>query len=92
MIEVIAPPYLVSKYKSELAVVSAYIMHNFKVSNIDFSFKSTTHSFKLVLRGSNSVKKIELPNIPVNHLKILGLASIIEGKFQSNLLVGKLVI
>ncbi|KAI5427384.1 hypothetical protein KIW84_032705 [Lathyrus oleraceus] len=62
-------------------------MQNFKVFNNDFSFKSTTHSFKLVLYGSTSVKKTELPDIPVNHPNILGLASIHESRFQSNMLL-----
>ncbi|CAI8608211.1 unnamed protein product [Vicia faba] len=43
MIQVIMPPFLVSKFKEHLATGCSYIMHNFKVSNNDFSFKSTTH-------------------------------------------------
>ncbi|XP_058722223.1 uncharacterized protein LOC131594145 [Vicia villosa] len=87
MIQVIVPPFLVSKYKDELAAGCAYIMQNFKVSNNDFSFKSTNHSFKLIFCGSTSVKKAELPDISVSYLNILGLDAIVEGKFQSNILV-----
>ncbi|XP_058764466.1 uncharacterized protein LOC131637918 [Vicia villosa] len=91
MIQVIVPPFLVSKYKDELAAGCAYIMQNFKVSNNDFSFKSTNHSFKLIFCGSTSVKKAELPDISVSYLNILGLDAIVEGKFQSNVLVGMLL-
>ncbi|CAI8588969.1 unnamed protein product [Vicia faba] len=62
-------------------------MHNFKVSNNDFSVKSTTHSFKLVLCGPTYVKKAELPDIPMYYLNILHLDSIVEGKFQYNVFV-----
>ncbi|CAI8615167.1 unnamed protein product [Vicia faba] len=48
MIQVIVPPHLILKHKSALAFGNTYIMLNFKVSNDDFSFKSTSHSFKLV--------------------------------------------
>ena len=74
----------------ELAVGCSYIMQNFKVSNNDISFRSTNHSCKLVFCGSTSVKKTELPDIPVNYLNILGLDAIVEGRFKSNVLVGKL--
>ena len=92
MIQVIVPPFLVSKFKEHLAAGCSYIMHNFKVSNNDFSFKSSTHSFKLVFSGSTSVKKTELPDIPMNYLNILHLDAIVEGKFQSNVLVGMLLV
>ncbi|XP_058751685.1 uncharacterized protein LOC131624788 [Vicia villosa] len=87
MIQVIVPPFLVSKFKEQLAAGSSYIMQNFKVSNNDFSFKCTNHNCKLVFCGSTSVKKMDLPDIPVNYLNILGLDAIVEGKFQSNVLV-----
>lgn len=88
MIQAIVPPHLYSKYLAELSVGSSYIMQNFKVSNNNFKFKSTTHGFKLVFCGSTSIKKAELPDIPVNYVNIIGLASIADGKFDSNLLVG----
>ena len=91
MIQVIVPPYLVSKFKSVIVVGRAYIMQSFKVSNNDFSYKSTTHGYKLVFCGSTLVKKSEIPDIPVNYLNILGLKDIVEGMFQSNLLVDKLI-
>ncbi|XP_058772245.1 uncharacterized protein LOC131646112 [Vicia villosa] len=87
MIQVIVPTYLVSKFKSEIASGSSYIMQNFKVRKNDFSFKSTNHSYKFVFCGSTSVKKTDLSNIPVCFLNILGLDSIVEGRFQSNVLV-----
>ncbi|XP_050915384.1 uncharacterized protein LOC127130414 [Lathyrus oleraceus] len=62
-------------------------MQNFKVSNNDFSFKSTSHGYKLVFCGSTYVKKTELPEIPIDYFNILGLASIADGKFQPNVLV-----
>ncbi|CAI8589607.1 unnamed protein product [Vicia faba] len=86
-IQVIVPPFLVSKFKEQLAVGCSYVMQNFKVSNNDFSFKSSNHSFKLVFCGSTSVKKAELLDIPMNYLNILHLDAIVEGKFQSNILV-----
>ncbi|CAI8595305.1 unnamed protein product [Vicia faba] len=86
-IQVIVPPFLVSKFKEQLALGCSYVMQNFKVSNNDFSFKSTNHSFKLVLCGSTSIKKAELPDIPMNYLNILHLDAIVEGEFQSNILV-----
>lgn len=89
MIQGIVPPFLVQKFQMQLQVGSSYIMQNFKVSNNDFSFKSTNHGFKLVFCGSTSVKKKELPEIPVNYLNILGLDSITEGRFKSNVLVGE---
>ncbi|CAL5194736.1 unnamed protein product [Lathyrus oleraceus] len=87
MIQAIVPSHLVSKYVGDLAVGASYIMHNFKVSNNDFSFKSTTHGYKLVFCGSTYVKKTELPEIPIDYFNILGLASIADGKFQPNVLV-----
>ncbi|XP_058725489.1 uncharacterized protein LOC131596764 [Vicia villosa] len=87
MIQAIVPTYLVSKFKSELAAGSSYIMQNFKVLKNDFSFKSTNHSYKLVLCGSTSVKKTDLPDIPAYYLNLLGLDAIVEGMFQSNVLV-----
>ncbi|CAK8535695.1 unnamed protein product [Lathyrus sativus] len=86
MIQVTVPLHLYSKYLVELIVGSSYIIQNFKVSNKNFSFKSTNHGFKLVFCGSTSVKKAELPNIPVNYVNILSLSSIADGRFQSNLL------
>ncbi|CAI8612923.1 unnamed protein product [Vicia faba] len=62
-------------------------MHNFKVFNNDFSFKSFTAGYKLVFYGSTSIKKFEIPDIPVNYLNILDLKDIVEGMFQSNMLV-----
>ncbi|CAI8588831.1 unnamed protein product [Vicia faba] len=87
MIQVIVRPFLVLKFKEELAARSSYIIQNFKVSNNDFSFKSTNHSCKLVFCGSTLVKKTELSDIPLNFLNILGLDAIVEEKFQSNVLV-----
>ncbi|XP_050891027.1 uncharacterized protein LOC127096510 [Lathyrus oleraceus] len=87
MIQAIVPSHLVSKYVGDLAVGASYIMQNFKVSNNDFSFKSTTHGYKLVFCGSTYVKKTELPEIPIDYFNILGLASIADGKFQPNVLV-----
>ncbi|XP_058733466.1 uncharacterized protein LOC131605087 [Vicia villosa] len=87
MIQAIIPPHLVSKYQAEIVVGGSYVMQNFKVSTNDFSFKATTHAFKLVFCGSTFVKKSELSNIPLNYVKVLDLASIVDGKFQSNLLV-----
>ncbi|XP_058775985.1 uncharacterized protein LOC131650284 [Vicia villosa] len=58
-----------------------------QVSNNDFSFRSTKHSFKLVSRGSTLVKKTELDEIPVNYLSIHGLDSTIEVRFKSIVLV-----
>ncbi|XP_058733320.1 uncharacterized protein LOC131604922 [Vicia villosa] len=87
MIQAIVPPHLVSKYLAELAIGGSYIMQNFKVSNNDFSFKSSTHSFKLVFCGSTYIRKAKLLDIPVNYLNIIGLDTIVDGKFQSNLLV-----
>ena len=91
MIQAIIPSHLVSKYVGDLAVGASYIMQNFKVSNNDFSFKSTTHGYKLVFCGSTYVKKTELPEIPIDYFNILGLASIADGKFQPNVLVGTLI-
>ncbi|XP_058747028.1 uncharacterized protein LOC131620018 [Vicia villosa] len=82
MIQGIVPHFLVQKFHMQLQVGCSYIMQNFKVSNNDFSFKSTNHSFKLVFYGSTSVKKKELAEIPVNYLNILGLDSITEGRFK----------
>ncbi|CAI8610719.1 unnamed protein product [Vicia faba] len=87
MIQAIVPPPLVSRYLAELAIGGSYIMQNFKVSNNDFSFKSSTHGFKLVFCGSTFIRKTELPDIPVNFLNIIGLDTIVDEKFQSNLLV-----
>ncbi|KAI5443713.1 hypothetical protein KIW84_012389 [Lathyrus oleraceus] len=87
MIQAIVPSHLVSKYVGDLAVGASYIMQNFKVSNNDFSFKSTTHGYKLVFCGLTYVKKTELPEIPIDYFNILGLASIADGKFQPNVLV-----
>ncbi|XP_058788000.1 uncharacterized protein LOC131662273 [Vicia villosa] len=87
MIQGIVPPFLVQKLKMQLQVGCSYIMQNFKVSNNDFSFRSTKHSFKLVLCGSTSVKKTELVDIPVNYLNIHGLDLITEGRFKYNVLV-----
>ncbi|XP_058726770.1 uncharacterized protein LOC131598158 [Vicia villosa] len=86
MIQAIDPTYLVSKFKSELSTGSSYIMQNFKVSKNDFSFKSTNHSYKLVLCGSTSVKKTDLHDIPAYYLNLLRLDAIVEGRFQSNVL------
>ncbi|CAL5192574.1 unnamed protein product [Lathyrus oleraceus] len=55
MIQVIIPSHLVTKHKSTLIVGNIY-MQNFKVANNDFSFKSITHSFKLIFCGATSVK------------------------------------
>ncbi|XP_058772661.1 uncharacterized protein LOC131646709 [Vicia villosa] len=87
MIQAIVPTYLVFKFKSELSAGSSYIMQNFKVSKNDFSFKSTNHSYKLVLCGSTSVKKSDLPDLPAYYLNLLGWDAIVEGRFQSNVLV-----
>ncbi|CAI8599856.1 unnamed protein product [Vicia faba] len=54
-IQVIVPPFLVSKFKEQLAVGCSY--------------------------------KAELLDIPMNYLNILHLDAIVEGKFQSNILV-----
>ncbi|XP_058774672.1 uncharacterized protein LOC131648952 [Vicia villosa] len=61
MIQAIVPTYLVSKFKSELAAGTSYIMQNFK--------------------------KTDLPDIPAYYLNLLGLDAIVEGRFQSNVLV-----
>ncbi|CAI8593621.1 unnamed protein product [Vicia faba] len=87
MIQVIVPPYLVPKFTMQLAVGCSYIMQNVKVSNNDFTFRSTKHSFKLIFCGSTSVEKTDLSDIPLNYFNILGLDAIVDGKFESNLLV-----
>ncbi|XP_058772642.1 uncharacterized protein LOC131646678 [Vicia villosa] len=51
MIQVVVPPYLVSKFKDELSVGASYFMQNFKMTSNDLSFKSTNHNFKLVFCG-----------------------------------------
>ncbi|CAI8614503.1 unnamed protein product [Vicia faba] len=86
LIQAIVPSYLVSKFKTQLELGCSYIMHNFKVSNNDFSLKSTDHKFKLIFCGSTSVKKVKLADIPLNHLKLIGINAIIEGKYRTNLL------
>ncbi|CAI8619740.1 unnamed protein product [Vicia faba] len=86
LIQAIVPSYLVSKFKTQLELGCSYIMQNFKVSSNDFSFKSTDHKFKLIFCGSTSVKKVQLANIPLNHLKLIGINAIIEGKYRTNLL------
>ncbi|XP_058741374.1 uncharacterized protein LOC131613746 [Vicia villosa] len=87
MIQAVVPAYLLSKFKSEIEIGNSYIMQNFKVGKNDFAFKSTNHTYKLVFCGSTSVKKAEFPDIPHNYLNIIGLNSIVEGRFQSNVLV-----
>ncbi|XP_058783301.1 uncharacterized protein LOC131657975 [Vicia villosa] len=87
MIQAVIPAYLLSKFKSEIETGNSYIMQNFKVGKNDFAFKSTNHTYKLVFCGSTSVKKAEFPDIPHNYLNIIGLNSIVEGRFQSNVLV-----
>lgn len=91
MIQAIVPPHLFAKYVIELSAGDSYVMQNFKVSKNDFSFRSTTHCYKLVFCGSTSVKKLDLPEIPVNYVKILSLTSILEGSFESKLLFGTYV-
>ncbi|CAI8590568.1 unnamed protein product [Vicia faba] len=86
LIQAIVPSYLVSKFKTHVEVGCSYIMQNFKVSSNDFSFKSTDHKFKLIFCGSTSVKKVQLSEIPLNHLKLIGINAIIEGKYRTNLL------
>ncbi|CAI8608107.1 unnamed protein product [Vicia faba] len=86
LIQAIVPSYLVSKFKTQVEVGCSYIMQNFKVSSNDFSFKSTDHKFKLIFCGSTSVKKVQLSDIPLNHLKLIGINAIIEGKYRKNLL------
>lgn len=90
LIQAIVPSYLVSKFKTQLELGCSYIMQNFKVSSNDFSFKSTDHKFKLIFCGSTSVKKVQLADIPLNHLKLIGINAIIEGKYRTNLLYGEL--
>ncbi|XP_058774373.1 uncharacterized protein LOC131648653 [Vicia villosa] len=87
MIQAVVPAYLLSKFKSEIETGNSYIMQNFKVGRNDFAFKSTNHAYKLVFCGSTSVKKAEFPDIPHNYLNIIALNSIVEGRFQSNVLV-----
>ncbi|XP_058783603.1 uncharacterized protein LOC131658312 [Vicia villosa] len=87
MIQAVVPAYLLSKFKSEIETGNSYIMQNFKVGKNDFAFKSTNHTYKLVFCGSIYVKKEEFPDIPHNYLNIIGLNSIVEGRFQSNVLV-----
>ncbi|CAI8610750.1 unnamed protein product [Vicia faba] len=86
LIQAIVPSYLVSKFKTQVEVGCSYIMQNFKVSSNDFSFKSTDHKFKLIFCGSTSIKKVQLSEIPLNHLKLIGINAIIEGKYRTNLL------
>ncbi|XP_058774975.1 uncharacterized protein LOC131649231 [Vicia villosa] len=87
MIQPVVPSYLLSKFKSEIETGNSYIMQNFKVGKNDFAFKSTNYTYKLVFCGSTFVKKAEFPDIPHNYLNIIGLNSIVEGRFQSNVLV-----
>ncbi|XP_058764028.1 uncharacterized protein LOC131637462 [Vicia villosa] len=87
MIQAVVPPYLVAKFKEYLCHGCSYVMQNFKVGSNDFSFKSTDHKHKLVFCGSTSLKKTDNPEIPVNALNLLSLADIVDGKFQSNILV-----
>ncbi|XP_058741079.1 uncharacterized protein LOC131613425 [Vicia villosa] len=87
MIQAVVPAYLLSKFKSEIETGNSYIMQNFKVGKNDFAFKSTNHTYNLVFCGSTSVKKADFPDIPHNYLNIIGLNSIVEGRFQSNVLV-----
>ncbi|KAI5430223.1 hypothetical protein KIW84_034703 [Lathyrus oleraceus] len=51
MTQVIIQSHLILKHKPTFIVGNTYIMHNFKVSNNDFSFKETTYSFKLLFYG-----------------------------------------
>ncbi|XP_058726419.1 uncharacterized protein LOC131597760 [Vicia villosa] len=88
MIQAVVPLYLVTKFKEYLCHGCSYVMQNFKIGSNDFSFKSTDHKHKLVFCGSTSVKKKDNPEIPVNVLNLLSLADIVDGKFQSNILVG----
>ncbi|XP_058784697.1 uncharacterized protein LOC131659538 [Vicia villosa] len=90
MIQAVVPAYLLSKFKSQIETGNSYIMQNFKVGRNDFAFKSTNHTYKLVFCGSTSVKKAEFPDIPHNYLYIIALNSIVEGRFQSNVLVVQL--
>src|SRR3954470_24687557 len=92
MIQAVVPSYLLSKFKYEIETGNSYIMQNFKVGKNDFSFKSTNHTYKLVFCGSTSVKKTSFPEIPLYYLNILGLDSIVEGKFHSNVWVGKFIL
>ncbi|XP_058733725.1 uncharacterized protein LOC131605380 [Vicia villosa] len=88
MIQAVVPPYLVAKFKEYLCHGCSYVMQNFKVGSNDFSFKSTDHKHKLVFYGSTSLKKTDNPEIPVNVLNLLSLSDTVDGKFQSNILVG----
>ena len=90
MIQAIVPTYLVSKFKSHLELGCSYVMQNFKVSTNDFSFKSTDHKFKLIFCGSTSAKKVPLADMPVNHLKLIGIDAIVKGKYRTNVLYGEL--
>ncbi|KAI5441728.1 hypothetical protein KIW84_010973 [Lathyrus oleraceus] len=87
MIQVVIPSHLVLKHKYTLIVGNTYIMQNFKVANNDFSFKATTHSFKLISYGATSSKVTKFPDIPLNHLKLISLTSIIAERFQPDFLV-----
>lgn len=92
MIQVVIPSHLVLKHKYTLIVGNTYIMQNFKVANNDFSFKATTHSFKLISYGATSAKVTNFPDIPLNHLKLISLTSIIAERFQPDFVVGNLII
>ncbi|XP_050916236.1 uncharacterized protein LOC127131354 [Lathyrus oleraceus] len=88
MTQVIIQSHLILKHKPTFIVGNTYIMHNFKVSNNDFSFKETTYSFKLLFYGTTFAKVIDFPDNSLKFLKLISLTSIIAGRFQSDFLVG----
>lgn len=67
-------------------------MQNCEVVNNDFSFKEITNSFKLIFYGATSAKVTDFLDIPLNHLKLISLASIIAWRFQPDFLVGNLIV
>lgn len=67
-------------------------MQNFNVSKNDFSFKATTHKFKLILCAATFVNAAYLPDIPLNHFRLTSLTNMLVGKFQPEFLTGSLTV
>lgn len=65
-------------------------MQNFKIVKNDFSFKATTHNFKLIFYGATSTNAANLFDIPLNHFKFTSLVDMLAEKFQFEFLVGHL--
>lgn len=89
LIQLTVPKEFVGENKDKLRYNGTYEMDNFKVQKNDIVVKASSHRYRLSVTGATVITEQDFPNIPVAGFNFKDFGEVLNGKYRTDLLVGK---